>query len=581
MHHFVRILLLEDLKISYYNIYLIFKFYMLIELFIKNFILIKEVSIKLGTGLIALTGESGSGKSLLLSSIYYLFGGKVKDNIIIDGEQECILLGQFRVNEDVRNYLFSKDIVVEDFIIIKRVIRFESSNTLLSNYYINNEPISSIILKPLFNMLIEVHSQNQQYLILKNPSNNLKVLDNYANLNAQLEEYRLTYESYVQYLNDYNDFILKEKLHKDSREECQKIIEEIDAISPKMGEEEILKTKLDELRHHESLCRAFSNLKDVLSSNSSVSALSEIKKVICDAEYLSGINNSYFELENRLKNSYYELEDIGQIYNRYLFDKAYDAKEVESTESRLYELSRLKKKYGPSLEDVIALRKRCDDIIDSSLNFETERLSREQKLEDLFERVKKLASDISSIRQVSALSFASRVTEILHMLNMGHSEFFVSVYKGEIKSTGIDEVEFLISSSVGLKAQPIYKIASGGELSRIMLAIKSVQNVDESKLVIFDEIDSGIGGESGVSLGKYLKGLSGNMQIFVVTHLANVASLSDYHVLVRKECIENKTYVHASLLLGSDRASEVARMLSGDINDISFRHAEELLKSNN
>lgn len=553
---------------------------MLVELFIKNFVLIKELSIKLNAGLVAFTGESGSGKSLLLSSIYYLFGGKLKNNIITDGEQECILLAKFKVNGDVKGYLSYKGILVKDFIIIKRVIVFESSDTFLSSYYINNEPISSTILRAIFHMLIEVHSQNQQYLILKNPLNNLKILDNYSNLNVQLEEYRLAYEEYIKYLNDYDSFVLKEKLHKDSMEEYKKIIDEIDFVNPEVGEEEILKTRLDELRNHESLCNALSSLKSVLSLRDGISALSEIRKVICDAEYLSRVNNNYIELENRLKNSYYELEDVGQAYSRYLFDKTYDDKEIELTEGRLYDLSRIKKKYGPSLDDVIALRKKCDDIIDLSLDFETERLYRKKKLNGLFETVKKLASDISSIRRAAAFSFASNVTEILHKLNMTDAEFFVSVSEGEIKSTGGDEVEFLISSNLGLKAQPIYRVASGGELSRIMLAIKSVQNVDENKLIIFDEIDSGIGGESGVSLGKYLKSLSDNMQIFAVTHLANIASLSDYHILVKKECIKDKTYVQASLLLGDDRASEIARMLSGNVNEISFKHAEELLKDN-
>ncbi|AHH12330.1 DNA repair protein recN [Borrelia hermsii YBT] len=308
---------------------------MLVELFIRNFVLIKEVPIKLSAGLVALTGESGSGKSLLLSSIYYLFGGKIKNDIIVDGEQECVLLAKFRVNDDIRDYLSFKGILALGFIVIKRVIIFKSSDILVSNYYINNEPISSAVLKSIFNMLIEVHFQNQQYLILKNPSNNLKILDNYANLNTQLEEYKLAYEAYIKCLKIFDDFVSKEKLHKDSREECDKIIDEIDSLSPKIG---------------------------------------------------------------------------------------------------------------------------------------------------------------------------------------------------------------------------------------------------ENKLIIFDEIDSGIGGESGVDLGKYSKELSENMQIIVVTHLANIASLLDYHILVKKECIKDETFVQASLLLGNDRALEVARMLSGSINDISFRHAEELLK---
>ncbi|BCR21748.1 DNA repair protein RecN [Borrelia sp. HM] len=551
---------------------------MLIELFIKNFVLIKELSIKLNSGLVAFTGESGSGKSLLLSSICYLFGEKLKTNIILDGEQECILLAKFKSNDDVRNYLISKGILVKEYIIIKRIIVFGTSDTFLSSYYINNEPVSSVILRSIFHMLVEVHSQNQQYLILKNPLNNLKILDNYININVQLKDYKLAYEEYMKYLNEYDDFLLKEKTYKVSIEEYEKIIGEIDAVNPKPGEEEILKSRLNELRHYESLCNALANLNSVLSFKDGISALNEIRKVICDAEYLSSLNNNYLELENRLKNSYYELEDIGQAYSGYLFNNAYDEKEIEATESRMYELSRIKKKYGPSLDDIIALRKKCDDAINLSLNFETERLDRGYKLNNLFEIVKKLASDISDIRKAAALRFASGVTEILHKLNMNDAEFFVSVSEGKIKSTGVDEVEFLISSNLGLKAQPIYRVASGGELSRIMLAIKSVQNVDENKLIIFDEIDSGIGGESGISLGKYLKSLSDNMQIFVATHLANIASLSDYHILVKKECVQDKTYVQASLLLGDSRALEIARMLSGNVNKISIKHAKELLK---
>ncbi|AWG42696.1 DNA repair protein RecN [Candidatus Borreliella tachyglossi] len=554
---------------------------MLIELFIKNFVLIKEISIKLNKGLIALTGESGSGKSLLLSSIYYLFGGKLKDNIIMDGERECILLAKFRANSDARDYLFSKGILVEDSIIIKRVITFKSLDTFLSNYYINNEPISSIILKPVFDMLVEVHSQNQQYLILKNPSNNLKILDNYANLNAQLKEYKLAYEAYMEFSSDYDDFILKEKSQKENIEECERILNEIDSLDPKMGEEEILKGRLDELRNHESLCRALLSLKNTLSVSESTSALVEIKKIICDAEYLSSISNDYLELENRLKSSYYELEDIGQVYSKYLFSKTYDEMEIEAVESRLYELSRLKKKYGPNLEDVIGLRRRCDIIIHSALNFETERIDREKKLSSLLEKLKRLSSDISGVRRDAGLVFASGVTGILHKLNMSNAEFFVSVSDGEMSCTGVDDVEFLISSNLGLKAQPIYRIASGGELSRIMLAIKSVQNVDEDKLIIFDEIDSGIGGEAGVSLGKYLKGLSDNVQIFVVTHLANIASLADYHILVKKQYMQSKTYVQTSLLLDNDRVLEIARMLSGNVNNVSIKHAEELLRNDN
>ncbi|WP_024653954.1 DNA repair protein RecN [Borrelia persica] len=554
---------------------------MLIELFIKNFILIKEVSIRLNMGLVALTGESGSGKSLLLSSLYYLFGGKIKNNIITDGERRGVLLAKFKANDDVRDYLYLKGILVEDFIIIKRVIIFESFNVILSNYYINDEPISNSVLKPLFNMLIEVHSPSQEYWIFQNPLNNLKILDHYANLGVKLEAYKLEYESYIAYLNDYDGFVLKQKLHNDNREKCESIINEIDFVSPKVNEDEILNIKLNELKSCKAICSSLLNLRSVLSLDNSVSALSEIKEVIYDAEYLAGINASYFELENRLRNSCYELEDVGQAYSRCFFERVYDEGEHELIEARLYSLSRLKRKYGPSLGDVIALRKRCSEIINLSFDFEAEKLAIEQKLNSLFKNLEKLAFDISDIRKTAALKFGSEVTAVLHKLNMSNAKFFVSISEGKMKPTGIDDVKFLISSNIGLKAQPIYKVAYGGEISRIILAIKSIQNTDDNKLIIFDEIDSGIGGESGVSLGKYLKDLSKDMQIFVVTRLANIASLSDFHILVKKEWIKEKTYVQASLLLGDKRALEIARMLSGHINDISFRHAEELLKSNN
>ncbi|WKC57877.1 DNA repair protein RecN [Borrelia sp. P9F1] len=552
---------------------------MLVELFIRNFVLVKEVSIGLRKGLVVFTGESGSGKSLLLSSIYYLFGGKLKDNVIMDKERECVLLAKFMANRGARDYLSSKGILVDDFISIKRVIMAKSSDTFLSNYYINNEPISSVVLKPVFDMLIEIHSQNQQYLILRNPSNNLKILDNYANLNVSLEEYKLVYEDYVKFSNDYDNFISEEKSHKESKEECERILKDIDSLDPEVGEEERLKSRLDELRNHESLCSTLLNLKNVLTLSEDASALSEVKRVICDSEHLSEMNSSYLELEKRLKNAYYELEDIGQVYSRLLLDMAYDEREVEEIESRLYDIFRFKKKYGPNIEDIIELRERCSAVVNSSLNFETERLYREQRLNDLLVLTEKLAGNISEARKKAALSFSSGVTAILHRLSMGNAKFFASISERKMGLTGIDELEFSISSNLGVKAQPIYKIASGGELSRIMLAIKSVQNISEDRLVIFDEIDSGIGGEAGVSLGRYLKNLSGNVQIFVVTHLANIASLADYHVLIKKEFNKGVTCVNATMLKGNDRVLEVARMLSGDINDSSIKHAEVLLKN--
>ncbi|UER67497.1 AAA family ATPase [Borrelia sp. BU AG58] len=552
---------------------------MLVELFIKNFVLIEEVLISLDEGLVVFTGESGSGKSLLLSSIYYLFGGKLKDNIIMDKERECVLLAKFRTNKEARDYLFSRGVLSDDFIIIKRLITSRSSDTFLSNYYINNEPTSSAVLKPVFDMLIEVHSQNQQYSILRNPSNNLKILDNYASLNVRLEEYRLVYEEYIRFLNDYDNFILEERSHKENKEECERILKDIDSLNPRVGEEEILRGRLDELRNHESLCNALLNLKNVLTLNENVSALSELKGVICDSEYLASMNSSCIELEKRLKSSYYELEDIGQVYSRLLLDMTYDEREIEEIESRLYDISRLRKRYGSNIEDIIALRERCSSVVHSSLNFEAERLDREQKLNGLLKLAERLAGDISEARKRAALDFSSGVTAILSRLNMGNAKFFASVSERKMGLTGIDEVEFLISSNLGLEAKPIYKIASGGELSRVMLAIKSVQNVNENKLIIFDEIDSGMGGEAGVSLGNYLKNLSNNVQLLVVTHLANVASLADYHVLIKKECSRDNTCVSASLLFENDRVLEIARMLSGDINDSSIRHAETLLKN--
>ena len=215
-------------------------------------------------------------------------------------------------------------------------------------------------------MLIEIHSQNQQYLVLKNPSNNLKILDNYANLNVLLEEYGLVYGESIKLINYYDDFVSEEKLQQESKEECERILKDIDSLNPKIGEEEILKSRLDEL-HHEALCNSLLNLKNVLTVSENVSALSEIRKIIGDSEYLSRMNSNYLELENRLKSAYYELEDIGQAYSRSLLDKTYDEMEVEEVESRLYDISRLKKKYGPNIEDIIELRKRCNIIIHSHL----------------------------------------------------------------------------------------------------------------------------------------------------------------------------------------------------------------------
>lgn len=333
-----------------------------------------------------------------------MFGGRAKSNIMIDKKHDYVLLAKFRINAEVGYSLSPKGMLVSEFI-IQRVVIFAFSDNLFSNHYINNKSLFSIILKSIFNVVIEMHSRNQRYLVLKNLSSNLTILCNYASLIVQFEKYRLAYEAYVQYLNDYDDFLLKEKLHKDSMEESERIVDEIDFFFPAIGEEEILKIRPGELNWYEFLCNALLRLRDILILNAGAYILSDIKELICNAEYLLRINNSYFELVSCLKSSYYEPKDIIQAYSKYLCGVICADKKIEFVENRLYDLYGLKKRDGSRIGDVITLRKTYHDIVDLSFNFETEKMGIRQKLNGLFESVKKLVSDISGIRQFTALGF--------------------------------------------------------------------------------------------------------------------------------------------------------------------------------
>ncbi|WP_232212691.1 ATPase [Borrelia recurrentis] len=497
-------------------------------------------------GLFAFEDESDNIRGILLLSLfYYLFGYKIKDDVISNEGCRDVLVAKFQASDEFRRCLFFRGILVKDL----KTIIFDFVNVILGHYYVNDKPISIFVLNSIFNMEFKICFQNWEYLFLKNILDCLNILNDYVNLNIKLETYKLEFKSYIRCLNSYYGFILKQKLYGDNIEKYEKTIK-------------------NELKSYKSIYNSILNLRNVLNLDDNVCCLREIIKVICDAEYFLKVNICYFEFENCFKNFYYELEDIGHDYSGVCLGKACDENELELVDKRLYFFPCLNKKYGPNFKNVIVLVDKYSEIINLLLNIATFKLANEQKLNVLFENLQKLSFSISNIIKTVALKFASGVIEIFHKFNMRDVRFFVSVFEGKMNLATVGDLKFFISNYIALKVQSImYRVASVGEILKTILTIQSVQSIDDNHIIV-NGIDYAIESKFNVTLGKYLKSLSQNMHIFIVTYLTNIANFLYFS---KEKCIKREFVLkEVSLLFAYESVLGIVRMLYGNISNINF-----------
>ncbi len=561
---------------------------MLLSLHIENIAVIRSCDFDFSDGFMVLTGETGAGKSVVIDSINLLLGAKAERGLIRTGHNEAMVSGLFgELSESTVEKLSELGVSVGDDgnILIQRTVNQDGKGKVT----VNGRSVSLALLKVVTPHLVSIHGQSDT-AELTDPKNHLELIDIYAECNDLLCEYRIAYKELEDLRQQIAD--IKKRAHEGERikEILEYQIKDIDSASLKSGEEEELIDKKLKLKNSEKITKnsdyAFRALKG--SEKGSVSYL--LDRTVTALSQISDVVPDFADYSERLRDMLYQVEDIAEEIYSVISEIDEDPTEtLNKIEARLDKISRLKRKYGATIDEVLAFREKIYSEYQTLEN--SEGILRELKSKEraAYTRALALAEKLHSVRQSAAKNLEKKVKETLEFLDMPKVVFFASLrecYDGEDKALtkdGSDKVEFYISANRGVEAQPLSKIASGGEMSRVMLALKSViANKDSVPTVIYDEIDAGVSGKTSRKIGIKLLELSKNTQLFCITHSAQIASLADEHFLISKSDINGATETSVQVLDYEGRVGELSRILGGiDITDSQKAAAKDMLEERN
>ena len=550
---------------------------MLRELKIENLAIIDELDIEFEKGFIVLTGETGAGKSIILSGINLLIGEKASVDMIRDGEENLVAQGVFDVDEEQKKKLETMGIDIDgDEIIIRR----SYSRSGKARAFVNNVRITLADLKEIASTLVDIVGQHSHQMLL-NKNNHIKLLDSFLN-----KDEKDLKENLVSLLSQYREINTKiENIERERKETLEKKefyeyqLEEIEKLKLKDGEDEILEAEYKRVFNAEKIREKVYESLEYLKDDDD-SALSLITNSIKNIEYLGKYDERYIELAKRMENAYYELEDCANEIED--ISKGIDVTEsdLDKIAGRMNTLKRIKEKYKRTLPELIAYREDLKETLSDidSGDFKTRELK--QELAKIKSEYDKLAEKLSNSRKEIAVKIENELLNELKFLNMEDAKLKVQINKIEkMTNDGYDEVEFFISTNVGQDLKPLSKIASGGEVSRVMLALKVIfSKVDNIPILIFDEIDTGIGGETVRKIALKLKEIGENTQIISITHSPVIASKASQQFYIEKYVENSKTISRVKKLSPDERIKEIGRMLVGEkINDKVLEIANKML----
>ena len=558
---------------------------MLERLSVQNFAIIEQVDLDLTSGLTVFSGETGAGKSLIVDALGFLLGAKAEADIIREGASECSVSGFFSCSntQEILQWLKEKEIDwgPEEGILLRRV--FKQNGRSFS--WIQDRQVSRNELIEFTQYLVDIHGQHEHQRLI-DISTHIDMLDAYASLGRELQVYSELYAEWRKISHDYRDLLAQQSKRSQEIDYLEFVIKEIATVKPKLDEDEELEAEEKILSQHEKLFGALSEAESLLSAGENTDVLHALKRIRAAMESAYTIDGKLGQLVERLSSTYYELEDVSESIHEYHANLHFDPTRLENIEHRMAELQRLKRKYGPQLSDVLGRFEKAKTSLDALTHVDEDISELEKKLKSMRERTMKAALLLSEKRMSAAASMASSIEQIIKDLGMPGARVLLHVtprrdeqgaYKASQK--GIDDVEFYIAPNPGEPEHPLSRIASGGELSRFALALKAVLAAhDIVGTLVFDEIDTGIGGQVGVAVGKYLKQLSQYRQVLCVTHLATIAAQADQQCKVEK-CVSNgRTSTSLRFLSRQERELEIARMLSGSSeSDVSRSHAAQML----
>lgn len=549
---------------------------MLSNLSIKNYALIDRLNVSFGPKFTCITGETGAGKSILLGGLSLVLGKRADLSSLRNKEEKCVIEGEFLINNyGLRSFFDKNDLDYEDTTIIRREILPSGK----SRAFINDTPVTLDILSQLGDRLIDVHSQNQTLRLAENDFQ-FKVIDSLAGNKRLLNEYidclkvyRNTSKELSQLIefqgkaikeHEYNSFLLKELSDAPLQEGIQERLEE----------------QYQQLSNVETIIEYLSKGDQLLNDENIgiLNLLSELKQVSLK---LSGFGNAYESLNQRIQSVHIEIDDIGEELRTQLENADLNPHLLDEVNTKLQLLYDLQKKHGvQSISDLLKIKGELNEKVDASENIEATIEKKRKELTSQEFKLEEMASSISLKRQKIIPNLKDQLENKLSMLGMPSACFKISLStSNEFKTNGKDQLSFLFSANKGADFGLLKKVASGGELSRIMLVIKSIlANYENLPTMMFDEIDTGVSGEISNRMADIMEGMSENMQVFAITHLPQVASKGNHHFKVYKEDKDNVTHTNMKELSQDERVVELAEMLGGkDLSDSALAHARQLL----
>jgi DNA repair protein RecN (Recombination protein N) len=564
---------------------------MLERLSVRDFALIEAADLEFSSGLTIFTGETGAGKSLAVGAIGFLLGAKADLSSIREGAEECVVSGILRItdNESARLWLQNHEIRDEEGrVAIRRGIRKNGR----SYAYLQNISVSRADLSSFTSSVVDIHGQHEHQSLL-DEAYHQEILDAFADLIPDRQSYQDYYSRWTSLIREYRKQSKDAEEKQKQRDYLEFTLREINSVKPLPGEDESLAREEKILSQHERLFESVNNAHNLLQPASStqdgLGVLGVLKKAVAEIRIAQEIDQGLMEIQTRAESAFLEIDDISQSLGSYGEKLRFDSSRLQDIESRLAELRRLKKKFGPTLGDVIARAARDESLLESFDSWEKDKEILEKEISHNKAITLQKAELLSAKRRRAAQLFQEKAELILSTLGMPNVKLPISIEKkiteeGKLLlgSGGMDDISILISPNPGESPRPLSKIASGGELSRVALAIKTILSAKDSvNTLIFDEIDTGIGGEVAVSVGDYLRKIALHKQVFCVTHLASIAVKAGTHFRVDKKIQGERTVTVLEMLSGRAREEEVSRMLSGNKHEeVSLAHAARLLDEN-
>ena len=548
---------------------------MLQTLYIENIAVIEKSAIDFSSGLNVLTGETGAGKSIIIDAINAIMGQRTSRDIIRTGASSAFVSAQFdNVNAAVRRKLeefgFESD---EDELLLQRTLSASGKSTCK----INGRPATAAMLREIAAGLINIHGQHESYELFS-PETHIDYIDRYGRLIPALEDYKEKYKRYL---------IFQKKLNEANSDESSRL-SEIDLLSfqskelfdadIQIGEEEALDSERSALMNFEKLSSLLNRAHMLLSGEDNSGC--ELVDMAANAmQNAANYSADYEEISNTLTDVYYNLRDCAELVSDALDNLESDPERLEEIEERLDLINRLTRKYNCTADELPALAEQMQSRLEELLNYDRNRDELIAACKAAREEAEQSALALSNNRRKTAAEFAEKVKAEMSFLNMPNVELVPYFEESALSPKGMDKMELLISANPGETPRPVAKIASGGELSRMMLAIKTVlAGTDTVDTLIFDEVDTGISGSAAEKVGLKLREVSSECQVLCVTHQAQIAALADHHYLIKKQVEQGRTFTEVQPLDHDGRVNELARIIGGvNITDAARSHAEDML----